>query len=243
MPRHAKRIKIRRKALRRPDEFTTLTGRAVAWLGDHRALALGSAAVALVLALGAFGLGHYRAARFETAARDFRAAYDTFQAGKFGEAADAFTRLAGAYPRTPFGRLARLYRGHAVARQGDGAAAATAYGEYLATASGPLYLRQEALADLARAREASGDSAGAIEAYTQAGALEGPYRTDALLGAARLHEVAGQEDKAREIYAGLLKEGPEPDLRALLLTKLPKESTAPAESGTGAPTGEAAEAR
>ena len=38
MPQHAKRIKVRRKDLRKPDEFETLTGQALDWADDHRAL-------------------------------------------------------------------------------------------------------------------------------------------------------------------------------------------------------------
>src|SRR5438105_4021001 len=61
-----------------------------------------------------------------------------------------------------------------------------------------------------------------------AAALEGPYRRDALLGEARLQEAGGQGDAAREIYARLLKESdPDPDLRTLLLSKLPPGTAAP----------------
>src|SRR5439155_844024 len=82
-----------------------------------------------------------------------------------------FANVVERYPGAPFGRLAVLYRAHALARQGDQAAAATAYGEYLASAAVPVYLHQEALVGLARAKEAAGDTAGALDAYTQAGAL------------------------------------------------------------------------
>src|SRR5205823_6641693 len=87
-------------------------------------------------------------------------------------------------------------RAHALARQGDQAAAATAYGEYLASAAVPVYLHQEALVGLARAKEAAGDTGGALDAYTQAGALPGAYRDDALLSAARLEQAAGHATKA-----------------------------------------------
>src|SRR5206468_4321464 len=83
---------------------------------------------------------------------------ESFDEGKFQEAAQGFAYVVERYPGAPFGRLAVLYRAHALARQGDQAAAATAYGEYLASAAVPDYLRQEALVGLARAKEAAGDT-------------------------------------------------------------------------------------
>jgi len=225
MPEHARRIRFRRKALRQPDEFHTLTSQSVAWLGAHRELAAGIGLAALVAAAVALAVSQYRASQVGQAAESFRAAQATFAAGRFADAAAAFEALAESHPRTPSGRLAGLYRAHALARQGDAAGAATAYGAYLATRPPTDYLRQEALDGLAHAREATADAAGALEAYSQAAALEGPYREDALLGAARLQEATGHGDAARDIYARLLKESqPDPDLRMLLLSKLPPRS-------------------
>ena len=220
MPQHAKRFKIRRKDLRKPDEFETLTGEALDWAGQHRSLLVGAVVVVLTLGLAGLAFSRWRTSQNEAAALRFGSAHEVFDGGRFGEAAEAFAALARDYPRTPSGRLAPLYRAHAIARQGDASAAATAYGEFLAASGRPGYLTQEALTGLGRAKEASGDSEGALEAYTRAGALEGPFRTDALLSAARLHEAAGHADQARDIYAGLLKDASEPDLRALLRSKL-----------------------
>jgi len=243
MPQHAKRIKVRRKDLRKPDEFETLTGQAVNWASANRGLVTGVVAALAVAGLAAVAVGHLRGAERERASLAFRTAHTTFAAGnKFTEAAEAFAALAHDYPHTAYGRLAGLYRGHAFARQGDAAAAATAYAEYLATSPDPPYLRQEALAGLGHAKEATGETTPALEAYVQAGTLEGPYRTDALLSAARLHEAGGRADLAREIYARLLKEAPEPDLKAFLLSKLPpgQQATAPAKDEGVAPDAAAA---
>lgn len=229
MAQHAKRLKIRRKDLRQPDEFETLTGQALSWAEDHRGLVVGLASALVALALVMIVLGRVRATRNETAAGAFRTAHEAFGGGKYPEAAEAFGALARDYPSTPFGRLATMYRGHALARQGDATGAATGYADFLASTSMDGYLRQEALAALGRAREASGDGAAALEAYKEAGGIEGPFRTDALLGAARLHEAAGRASDAREIYAGLLKDATDPDVRALLATKVPADQAAAAE--------------
>ena len=234
MPQHAKRMKVRRKDLRKPDEFETLTGQAVDWAQAHRPLVGGVVIAALVVAIIALGVGRWRSSRDEAAGAAFNLAHTSFTDGKFSDAARAFEDVATTYPRAPFGRVATLYRGHALARSGDAAGAATVYAEYLATSPDSDYLRQEALDGLGRAKEATGDSAGALEAYTQAGAFAGPYRTDALLGAARLQDASGQPEKAREIYASLLKDASDPDMKALLTAKLPgKPPVASPAAGSG----------
>jgi predicted negative regulator of RcsB-dependent stress response len=222
MPQHAKRVKIRRKTLRQPDEFETLAARTLAWADDNRQIVYGVVGAVLVVVLLGFVYGRYRSGQVEHAAVAFQQAHDTFQAGsKFAEAAQSFASVASDYRGTPFGRLALLYRAHSLARQPDAAAAATAYTEFLATSPDPAYLRQQALVGLAHAKEATGDNAGALDAYTQAGALEGAFRTDALLGAARLQQATGHPDAARDIYSRLLQENPDPELRTFLLSKAP----------------------
>src|SRR2546427_6716916 len=182
MPRHARRLKIRRKDLRKPDEFETLTGQAVAWADEHRPVVYAVLAVAVVVLAGSLAIGRWRASRNDAAAVAFRSAQARFDEGKFQDAAQDFAYVVERYPGAPFGRLAAPYRAHALALQGDQAAAATAYGEYLASAAVPDYLRQEALVGLARAKEAAGETAGALDAYTPARAPPGPHRDDPLLG-------------------------------------------------------------
>src|SRR5207248_1832744 len=77
MPEHARRIRFRRKALRQPDEFHTLTNQAVAWLGAHRELAAGIGLAALVAAAAVVAVSQYRASQVGRAAEGFRAAQTT----------------------------------------------------------------------------------------------------------------------------------------------------------------------
>jgi tetratricopeptide (TPR) repeat protein len=219
----AERLKLNRKALREPDEFQTLTGQAAAWAQANRTLLMGAAAAVLVIGAVALGVGWYRGRQSAAAAVRFQGAHDDFQAGRYTAAADAFAGLAGDFRGTPFGRIASLYRGHALARQADAAAAATAYTEYLAASPDTEYLRQEALTGLGEARAATGDTAGALDALGQAAAIDGPFRTQARLAMARLHESAGQADKAKELYLAILAESPSGFVRSVLEAKIPTE--------------------
>ncbi len=221
MPRPAKRVKINRKDIRQPDEFESLATLSALWARRHQSLLAACVGAVVVVGVLALLVARSRAARTEAAAIDFRTAHTLFEARKFREAGDAFAALGQSAGSTAFGRLAGLYRGHALARQGDAAGAATAYTEYLAKSPEASYLRQEALAGIGRAKESGGDAAGALDAYTQAAALDGPFKTDAMLAAARLQEASGQTEAARATYARLMTVARDADLRALLAAKLP----------------------
>jgi hypothetical protein len=217
------RHRLRRKDLRGPDEFVTATSQATLWAGEHRSLVIAATVVALLVAGGAIGWTRWQASQIAAASRDFRAARTTFEAGKFAEAVPQFAALAEAYPGTAFGRLATLYRGHALVRQGDAAAGVAAYEEFLASGPPADYLKQEALVALGHAREKTGDAPGALTAYTDAAGIDGPARTEARLGAARLEEAAGRPEKAQELYAAVAPDVTEADLKAFITSKLPAE--------------------
>jgi hypothetical protein len=228
VPRSPHHVKIRRKDLRRPDEFKTVTTHAAEWIVAHRSLAMTVGVAVLVVAIVALLVGRYSASRDEAAAVAFRNAHETFQAGKFAEAAASFGALADEYGSTPFGPFATLYRAHALARQGDFANAIAAYQTFLGSRRAVGYVRQEALVGLAHVQEASGDP-GARDSFTQSAALDGPYRTQALLSAARLAEAAGHGDEARALYARLEKEAPDPEALELARAKLAGQPTPEAQ--------------
>lgn len=227
MPQHAKRVKIRRKDLRQPDEFETLTGRALDWAEHNRPTLVAAIVAVLVIAAGTIMVGRLRVSRNLSAHEEFRSAHALYDAGRFSEAEAAFIQLASGYPSTPMGQIATLYRAHALARGGDPDGASTAYSEYLASGPEAIYLRQEALLGLGQTRETQEDTEGALQAYSDAASLEGPFQQEALLAEARLNEVSGQHDRAKEIYTRLLAEVPQGDLRALLISKLPPGADIP----------------
>jgi tetratricopeptide (TPR) repeat protein len=219
----AERIKLDRKALREPDEFQTLTSEVAAWAQANRTALVAVAAAAVVIAAVGAGVSWYRARQAAAAAVRFQSAHDEFQASRWAEAGEAFAGLGRDYPGTGYGRLAALYQGHALLRKPDPAAAAAAYGDFLAASPPTDYLRQEALMGLGAAREASADAPGARDAYEQAATIEGPFRSDARLSLARLYEAEGQPDRAKELYLAVLKESPSGFARTVLEAKIPAD--------------------
>jgi predicted negative regulator of RcsB-dependent stress response len=221
----ANHFKLSRKDLREPDEFQHLTAQAGDWLRANQSAVVG--ALSAALAIGALILGYswYTQRQAATAAVRFQSAAALLESKRFPQAATEFGDLAAEYGRTPSGRLAALYRAHALARQPDPAGAATAYGEYLASGPQTDYLRQEALLGLARAHEAGGDTPAALDAYRQAAEIAGPFRAQARLGLARLLEVTGDAEKARAVYAELLDDQTlDPETRQSVAAKVPPDA-------------------
>lgn len=215
------RIKLDRKALREPDEFHLLGARATEWVVRHRRVLYAGGAVALAIVLVVLGASWSRARQRAAAGIRFSAAHAEFLGGRYAEAAAAFESLHRDYRRTPFGRLALLYRGHALARDDHHDAATAAYEAFLAGGADAEYLRQEALLGLARTRLAAGDATGARSAFAQAAEIPGPFRTEARLALARLAESDGDGQAARDLYAAVLGELPaDSTLRAFLEARL-----------------------
>jgi predicted negative regulator of RcsB-dependent stress response len=235
----ADHFKISRKDLREPDAVQSFGVQVAEWYRANQSAVVG--ALSAALAVGALILGYswYTQRQATTAAVRFQSAATLFDTKKFSEAANEFAAVSAEYGRTPSGRLAGLYRAHALAQQPDPTAAATAYGEYLASGPQTDYLRQEALLGLARAQEASNNQAAALDAYRQAAEIAGPFRTQARLGLAHLEEAAGNADKAQALYAELYQDQSlDADTRQTIEAKLPPDvrKKADAKAGTTPPT-------
>ena len=191
------RLKIRRKDLRRPDEFMEFTGRAWQWVLDNRKVTITVAVSVVVLLAAVSGLRRYRSYREFAAAEAFRKATALFAEGDTTGAAAAFEGIprVGAYAV-----LADLYRGQAALKDGDTTAAAEAFRLVASESETPPYLRQRAIYGLARALEEQGDTTRALAHYEEAANLPGPFNVDARLAAARLSQAAGDSPKARALY-------------------------------------------
>src|SRR5213594_320241 len=165
MPRHARRLKIRRKDLRKPDEFETLTGQAVAWADEHRPVVYGVLAVAVVVLAGSLAIGRWRASRNDAAAVAFRSAQARFDEGKFQDAAQDFAYveyLASAAVPDYLRQEALVGLARAKEAAGDMAGALDAYTQAGAL---PGAYRDDALLSAARLEQAAGHAERAQAIY------------------------------------------------------------------------------
>jgi len=231
------RLKIRRKDLRRPDEFMEFTGRAWQWVLDNRRLTISVAVSVVVLMASVAGLRQYKAHRDFVASEAFRKATALLDSGDTHSLTTALNEVPsiGTYPG-----LTDLYRGYAALTEADPAAAAESFRSAAKHSDLPPYLRQRALYGLGTALAAQGDVAGALAQLEQAAELPGPFSIDARLQAARLSQTAGDLAKARSLYQLAMEDadgsGPaQDDMRNLAAWHLALLGAPEAAAGTGTP--------
>ncbi len=200
--------RLRRKELREPDEFITLSTRVADWARANRTtVQVGIAAfVGFVLLVG--GIRWYVQSRNAAATDAFYGAMELFKREQWDEALKGFSELADDYGSTSYGVLARLYAGRAALNADKPAEAIPFFRSYVDKAPDPA-LEQLARVSLARALEATGDTAAAREELARAIELEGPARPEATILLARLEEAVGAKDKAIELYQKYLADEPD----------------------------------
>jgi predicted negative regulator of RcsB-dependent stress response len=216
----ARTERIRRKDLRQPDEFMTLSRRAVVYAEDNRTTVfLVGGAIVLVLA-AVLIYRAVRASRETAASRAYAAAHVFMEDRKYSEAAGAFQAVADGYGSTGYAALAQLQAANALLAADRAAEAATAYQKFLDSGPPTDYLRQLALTRLAHAHEKNDKPQEALAAYGEAAALSGPFVEEALLGQARAAEAAGDAAHAKALYEQFLTKFPASDQRTLVTARI-----------------------
>src|ERR1044072_3250039 len=166
---------IQRRELSQPDEFLTLSRRAIAYAQQHERevtiTVLAMIAVA-ALALGVRGYRNWRESQAEIA---FGAARRDYAATRFDTAATGFAKVAAEWPSTTHGQLALVYLGNSYASLDKRKDAEEAFGRALAQARDPL-VRQIAHYTLGLLKAQDGDKEAAARELGAAAEIEGPLR-------------------------------------------------------------------
>jgi len=216
----ARTERIRRKDLRQPDEFVTLSRRAVGYAEENRTTVfLVGGAIVLVLA-AVLIYRAMRASRETAASHAYAAAHVFMEDRKYPEAASAFQAVADGYGSTGYAVLAQLQAANALLAADRAAEAAAAYQKFLDSGPPTDYLRQLALVRLAHAQEKNDKPQEAVAAYGEAAALSGPFVEEAFLDQARAAESAGDPAKAKALYEQFLAKFPASDQRTLVTARI-----------------------
>jgi predicted negative regulator of RcsB-dependent stress response len=212
--------RLRRKDLREPDEFLTLTGRLVDWSRQNaQMLAIaGGALVVLVIVLGVWSW--VQQSRQTRASRAFYAADELYRREQWQEAESSFELLASDLPGTPYGRLARLYAGRAALRAGRNAEAVESLRQFLANPIDDRAMEQLARMNLGSALVAQGDVEGGRGELERALAIDGPARGEVTIELARAEESAGNRERALELYQSYLADDPNAVARDLARARI-----------------------
>lgn len=205
--------RITRKDLRAPDEFQTLSRQAMEFVETNRNAVIAVLAAVIVLLLAIVAYRMISQSRDASASAAYAEARQLLTDKKYAEAGTKFDEVASQYGGTSYGPLALLERGNALLLADQAADAATAYEKFLQSSPPTDYLRQLAHTRLAYAQEKLGKSADAEKSFSTAAAEKGPFVAEAIFGAARNAELAGNPDKAKQLYSQLLDKHPTSEFR------------------------------
>jgi len=221
------KTRIRRKDLKKPDEFVTATRRYLVWGTEHSQLVAMVGGGVLVLLIVLAVVAAFRTARLRDANGDLARAMATLRASNLGAAKTELEEVARRWQSTPVSSIAAVLAANTELRSGNADAAITAIGELLGPSHDlPPYLRQQLQVAWGAALAGKGAWKDAAEKYAAAASAEGPYTGDAILGEARARERAGEVDRAKELYRKLYEQFPDQPQRELVADKVPAASPA-----------------
>ena len=236
--------KLRHKDLKQPDEFISLSTRAIAWAQKNQTTVLIAVGVAVAAVLIAAGVRWYVHSRAEAAARQFYGANELFKREQWDQAQTDFAKLASSYGGTAYGNLAQLYAGRAALNASKPGDAVPFLTEFVAAAPSPA-LEQIGRVALARALAETSNVAGAREQLDRAILMDGPLVPEARMRLARIEETDGSKEKAIELYKQYLTDEPDGAAAPLARTRLvalgvqpptsPNQMTLPLGGGAGSP--------
>jgi tetratricopeptide (TPR) repeat protein len=188
---------IRRKELKEPDEFLTLSRRFFEYAREHeRELTVAVLFIVGVVAL-ALGIRWYRSWQAGKAEAAFGAARLELAAQRLPAAAERFARVNAEWPGTPYGELALIYLANCNAELGKDKEAADAYGQTLESARDPL-VRQIAHYNLGLLKAKAGDKPGSAKEFGAAADTEGPLR-----GIAWFARLSNRQTFVEDVSQGL----------------------------------------
>jgi outer membrane protein assembly factor BamD (BamD/ComL family) len=205
--------RLTRKDLRQPDEFQTLSRQALDFVEANRNAVVAALGALIVLLLAIVAYRMISQSREASASVAYTEARALLTEKKYSEAATKFDEIATDYGGTSYGPLATLERGNALLLADQAADAAAAYERFLQSSPPTDYLRQLAQTRLGYALEKLGKSADAERSFSTAAAKPGPFKAEALFGAARNAEAAGNAEQAKGFYTQLLEQHPTTEYR------------------------------
>jgi outer membrane protein assembly factor BamD (BamD/ComL family) len=199
--------RLTRKDLRQPDEFQTLTRQGLMFVEENRNAVIAVLAAIIVVLLAIVAYRMISQSREASASEAYTEARALLTDKKYGEAATKFDEIASRYGGTSYGPLALLERGNALLLADQAADAVTVYERFVQQAPTD-YLRQLGHTRLGYAQEKLGKPGEAQKSFATAASEGGPFGAEALFGAARNAELAGDAAAAKDFYVQLLEKHP-----------------------------------
>jgi tetratricopeptide (TPR) repeat protein len=209
--------KIRKKELRKPDEFLTFSSRIIAWCQDNIRIVIGVLASIAVLLLITSAVFLFKASRETKARALYEEALSLYPVESSGNAGAANYSMATAkleevrqrYRSTRVANYVLIDLGNIYFQEGDYEKAISCYTDFLQRTDVSDPLHDQALESLGETYEAKGSWQEAVEVYHRLGSEGAPaYQAQAQLYLGRVYEAIGDKQKAMTHYDNYLNESP-----------------------------------
>jgi tetratricopeptide (TPR) repeat protein len=208
--------RITKKQLREPDEFITLTERAIHFVGEHGKKMIAGGILFLVIIVAILFYQMWERKKDEEAARAYGVASEMYEKGiaqaREGSPQDdkeimaKFDEVIAKFPRTLFGRLSLIYAGNIRLRQGEYDGAIKAYSAFIENAGKQELYKYFAWDGLGHAYVGKKDYGKAIEAYQRILDVgKGFQSEEAHLNIGYCYEKMGKTKEALENFNAFLK--------------------------------------
>ena len=209
--------KIRRKELKKPDEFITFSSKVIAWCQDNTRIVVGVLASVTVL-IAITGAVFLFKARRETKARGlYEEALSLYQVELSGNTGAASYSMATAkleevkqrYRSTRVAANAFMDLGNIYFQEGDYEKAIICYTDFLQSTNVSHPLFDQALESLGETYEAKGSWQEAVDVYQRLASEGAPaYQAQAQLYLGRVYEAIGDKQNAMTHYDNYLNDSP-----------------------------------
>ncbi len=209
--------KIRKKHLKKPDEFITFSSKVITWCRDNMKIIAGAAALVTFFLIVTSGYFVFRASR-ETRARSLYeqavALYPTDSTSPvsplaYAASAEKLEEVKQRYGSTTVGIVASVDLGNIYFQQAEYDRAITCYNDFLQRTDLRHSLHDQVLESLGETHEAKGAWQEALEVYRRLASEGAPvYKTQAQLYLGRVYESIGDQQEAIVRYQNYLKENP-----------------------------------
>ena len=208
--------RITKKQLREPDEFITLTERAIRFAGEHGRKMIAGGILCLVIIVCIFFYQMWERKKDEEAARAYGVASEMYEKGiaqsresspqEYKEVMAKFDDVVAKFPKTLFGRLSLIYGGNIRLKQGEYDEAIKAYRAFIENAGKQELYKYFAWDGLGHAYEGKKDYGKAIEAYQKILDIGNGFQLEeAHLNIGYCYEKMGKTKESLENFKAFLK--------------------------------------
>jgi predicted negative regulator of RcsB-dependent stress response len=196
----------KKELLKKPDEFITLSTRALNWAKENYFTVIGvTAGLVLILALY-FGYSAYRNRQERLGHEKY---FSSLEAVNPDQKLKQLEEIIRDYPRTKAAQSARVSAGHLYYQKKDFPRAVSSYQAALNQGKFPSSIKTLILSNLAYAYEQKGDLPQAAKTLLEITQSQGNLlKEDSLLNLARVYQKMGKKAEAKATYQTFLKEFP-----------------------------------